>query len=303
MARKKANVVTGKVPRSRSEKQVSFLANLMCVILLVLVLVPVLHAVALALSRGTAVTAGRVFLWPVNIQWTGVKMVLFETNFLPSLWNSIKVTVVGTLVSLATTVLFAYPMSRPDLKGKKFLTMVLVVSMNFSGGLVPTYLLISTLGLIDSYWALILPGALSIYNMLIIRNYFEGLPESVVESARIDGAGDLRILWNIVLPMSTPVLATMAMLFAVSYWNNYFGASLYIQDMAKMTLPVFMRNLIADSDILTEQIARDEASFGLLAVDSVSAAITIMGAIPIVAAYPLCQRYLIQGITIGSEKG
>ena len=303
MARRKANIITNKVPRSRSEKQVSFLANLMCVILLVLVLVPVMHAIALALSRGTAVTAGRVFLWPVDIQWTGVEMVLFETNFLPALWNSIKVTFFGTVVSLATTVLFAYPMSRSDLKGKKFLTMVLVISMNFSGGLVPTYLLISTLGLLDTYWALILPGALSVYNMLIIRNYFEGLPESVVESARIDGAGDLRILWNIVLPMSTPVLATMAMLFAVGYWNNYFGASLYIQDMAKMTLPVFMRNLIADTDVLTEQVARDESSFGLLAVDSVTAAVTIMGAIPIVAAYPLCQRYLIQGITIGSEKG
>lgn len=300
---KKKDIITNNVARSRSEKQASFLANLMCWVLLLLVLVPLMHSVSLALSRGTAVTAGRVYLWPVNIQWEGFKLVLFETGFLTSVWNSIKVTILGTFLSLATTVLFAYPMSRPDLKGKKFLTMVLVVSMNFSGGLVPTYLLISSLGLINSYWALILPGVLSIYNMLVIRNYFEGLPEGVVESARIDGAGDLRVLWHIVLPMSTPVLATNAMLFAVGYWNNYFSASLYIQDMSMMTLPVFMRNLIADADILTDQINRDETSIGLLHIDSVKAVVTVLGAIPIVAAYPLCQRYLIQGITIGSEKG
>lgn len=288
---------------SRSARQVSFIAELVCAILLILVLVPVLHVIALALSRGTAQLAEKVYLWPVDIQLEGFKIVLGKTGFLRSLGNSILITVLGVTISLIVQILFAYPLSRPNLRGRNFLTAILAIAMLFSGGLVPTYMVINGLGLVNTYWAVILPGAMSTFNMLLIRNYFEGLPNGVVESAYVDGAGDLQTLFKVVLPMSTPIIATVSLLIAISYWNSYFAPSIYLTDSNKMTLQVFVRNLIADADSITEQLERSEETIGLLSVTTIQAVVTLLAAIPIIAVYPLCQRYLKQGITIGSEKG
>ncbi|MBQ8802805.1 MAG: carbohydrate ABC transporter permease [Tyzzerella sp.] len=289
--------------RSRSAKQVSFIANLMCIILLILVLVPVLHVAALAFSRGTAQLAGKVYLWPVDFQIEGLKMVMTQTGFLRSLLNSIYITVVGVVISLVVQILFAYPLSRPKLKGRNFLTAVLAIAMLFSGGLVPTYMVINGLGLVNTFWAVILPGAMSTFNMLLIRNYFEGLPEGVIESAYIDGAGDLQALFKVVLPMSTPIISTVSLLTAISYWNSYFGPSIYLTEGDKMTLQVFIRNLMADTQTITEQLERTEETIGLLSVTTIQSVVTVLAAVPMIAIYPLCQRFLKQGITIGSEKG
>lgn len=291
------------IKRSASEKQVSFIATVMCFILLVLVLIPVLHVVALAFSRGTAQLAGKVYLWPVDFQLEGLKLVLTKTGFVRSLWNSIVITVLGVVISMVVQTLFAYPLSRPDLKGRNFLTAMLAVAMLFSGGLVPTYMVINYLGLVNKIWAVILPGAMSTFNMLLIRNYFEGLPQSVLESAYIDGGNDLQVLARVVLPMSTPIIATVSLLTAISYWNSYFGPSIYLTDSDLMTLQVFVRNLMADTDSVTSAIETSEESIGMLSATTVQAVVTVVAAIPIIAVYPLCQKYLKQGITIGSEKG
>lgn len=288
---------------SRSAKQVSFIAEFMCVILLILVLVPVLHVTALAFSRGTAQLAGKVFLWPVDFQIEGLKMVMTQTGFVRSLLNSIYITVLGVVISLVVQVLFAYPLSRPKLKGRNFLTAVLAIAMLFSGGLVPTYMVINGLGLVNTFWAVILPGAMSTFNMLLIRNYFEGLPDGVIESAYIDGAGDMQALIKVVLPMSTPIISTVSLLTAISYWNSYFGPSIYLTDGDKMTLQVFIRNLMADTQTITEQLERTEETIGLLSVTTIQSVVTVLAAVPMIAIYPLCQKFLKQGITIGSEKG
>ncbi len=288
---------------SRSARQVSFIAGLMCAILLILVLVPVLHVIALAFSRGTAQLAGKVYLWPVQFQIEGLKLVMTKTGFVRALLNSIYITAMGVLVSMIVQTLFAYPLSRPNLRGRNFLTAMLAVAMLFGGGLVPTYMVINGLGLVNTFWAIILPGAMSTFNMLLIRNYFEGLPNGVIESAYIDGATDLQALFRVVLPMSTPIMAAVSLLTAISYWNSYFGPSIYLTNSDKMTLQVFVRNLIADADSLTEQIERSEETIGLLSTTTVQSVVTVVAALPIVAIYPLCQRYLKQGITIGSEKG
>lgn len=291
------------IKRSASERQVSFIAAVMCIILLILVLVPVLHVVALAFSRGTAQLAGKVYLWPVDFQLEGIKLVLTKTGFLRSLWNSIVITASGVVISMVVQTLFAYPLSRPDLKGRNFLTAMLAVAMLFSGGLVPTYMVMNYLGLVNTRWAVILPGAMSTFNMLLIRNYFEGLPNSVVESAYIDGGNDLQVLTRVVLPMSTPIIATVSLLTAISYWNSYFGPSIYLTDSNLITLQVFVRNLMADTDSVTSAIETSEESIGMLSATTVQAVVTVVAAIPIIAVYPLCQKYLKQGITIGSEKG
>lgn len=294
---------TNKIVASRSEKQVSLIATIMCAVLLLIVLIPVLHVVALAFSRGTAQLAGKVYLWPVNFQLEGLKLVLTKTGFVRALWNSILITAVGVVISMVVQTLFAYPLSRPDLKGRNFLTAMLAIAMLFSGGLVPTYMVMNTLGLVNTRWAVILPGAMSTFNMLLIRNYFEGLPHGVVESAYVDGANDLQTLVKVVLPMSTPIIATVSLLTAISYWNSYFGPSIYLTDSNLMTLQVFVRNLMADTESITAQIERSEETIGLLSSTTVQAVVTVVAALPIIAVYPLCQKYLKQGITIGSEKG
>lgn len=288
---------------SRSAKQVSFIANLMCVILLILVLVPVLHVVALAFSRGTAQLAGKVYLWPVDFQIEGFKLVITKSGFVRAFFNSVLVTVLGVLISLAVQVLFAYPLSRPQLKGRNFLTAVLAVAMLFGGGLIPTYMIINGLGLVNTFWAVILPGSMSTFNMLLIRNYFEALPDGVIESAYIDGASDLQALIKVVLPMSTPIIATISLLTAIGYWNSYYGPSIYLTDSDKITLQVFVRNLMADTQTIAEQLERTEETIGLLSDTTIQSAITVLAALPMIALYPLCQRFLKQGITIGSEKG
>ena len=291
------------IKRSASEKQVSFLSTVMCIILLILVLIPVLHVLALAFSRGTAQLAGKVYLWPVDFQLEGIKLVMTKTGFVRSLWNSILITASGVVISMVVQILFAYPLSRPDLKGRNFLTAMLAVAMLFSGGLVPTYMVMNYLGLVNTRWAVILPGAMSTFNMLLIRNYFEGLPNGVLESAYIDGGNDLQVLIRVVLPMSTPIIATVSLLTAISYWNSYFGPSIYLTDSNLMTLQVFVRNLMADTDSVTSAIETSEETIGMLSATTVQAVVTVVAAIPIIAVYPLCQKYLKQGITIGSEKG
>lgn len=292
-----------KIKMEKSEKAISFISEIVSVLLLLLALLPVLNLTATAFSRGSAEVAGRVYLWPVGFQLEGVKTILSGTNFLRSMLNSIFVTACGVAVSMTVTTLFAYPMSRTHLKGRKFFTVLCIVCMVFSGGIIPTYVVIKSLGLINSYLAIILPSAMSIFNMLIIKNYFEGLPEEVMESAAIDGAGDLKALVSIVLPMSAPVLATVCLLYAIHYWNGYFSVILYITKGNMQTLQVFIRNLIADTATVIEQLDRSPETSGLVSSGTVVAGVTVLGVLPIVLLYPFVQRFMVKGITVGSVKG
>ncbi len=292
-----------KIKMETSEKVVCVISEVVAALLLVIALLPVMNLVSTAVSRGSAQVAGRVYIWPVGFQIEGIRMILTGTSFLPSMLNSILVTVCGTTVSMVVSVLFAYPMSKVKLKGRRFFTLLCIVCMVFSGGIIPTYMVIKSLGLINNYLAIILPSAMSVFNMLIIKNYFEGLPEEVMESAEIDGAGDLRTLLSIVIPMSTPVLATICLLYAIHYWNDYFNVILYITKSNMQTLQVFIRNLIADTASVTEQLERTPESIGLVSSGVVVAGVTTLGVIPIVLVYPFVQRFMVKGITVGSVKG
>ena len=287
----------------KSDIKVDWLAKIVCGICLLLAIVPVIHIVSKAFSKGTAVIAGVVTLWPINPQLDGFRNVLFETNFLRAMVNTIFVTIVGTAISMVISITFAYPLSKQDLKGKKFFTLLCIVIMVFSGGMVPSYLLMKSLNLLNTWTSLIVPNCLNVFNMLIIKNYFEGLPEGVMESASIDGANDLKTLVRIVCPMSVPVLATVSMLYAIHYWNNYFNAMLYVSNPDMITMQVFIRNFIANAGVLIDQLERTTETIGNLSTGVIIACATVLGIIPIVALYPFVQRFMLQGITIGSEKG
>lgn len=291
------------VGKDKTEKFVMYLAEILAVILLLLCLLPCLHVLATAFSSGSNEVAGRIGLWPAGFQIEGVKTIIKGTFFGRALLNSICVTALGVAVSMFVTILFAYPMSKKDLKGRKFLTLLCIISMVFKGGMVPDYLVMKSLKLLNTWWALILPFAMTVFNMLLIKNYFEGLPESVMESSTIDGAGDMRTLFSIVIPMSAPVIATVSLLYAISYWNNYFHVILYITEPSLRTLQVFLRDLLADVGTVMEQLDRSPETAGLVSAGVVTAGVTVLGVVPILAVYPFVQRFLVQGITIGSEKG
>lgn len=274
----------------------------MALVFLFLILIPVIHTIAKSISVGSAEVAGKVFLLPIEPQLTTVKAILTETEFLRALTNSIIVTVVGAASSLFVSVLFAYALSSKYLRGKKFFIILCIICMVFKGGMVPTYMVVKSLGLINTYWALVFPSCMNIFNMLVIRNYFDGLPDSVIESASIDGASDLKTLTAIVLPMAVPCIATVGLLFAVSYWNSYLTPSLYITDASKITLQVLTRDLVNHAEMLVDQLERSQDMGGAISLGTVAAGVTVLGSIPIVLAYPLIQRYMTKGMTVGSVK-
>ena len=285
-----------------SELTVNIISYILLSVLFIFAVIPCVHVIAKSFSRGTAEIAGRVLLWPVEAQAKGYRTILEISNIGTALLNTLFVTTAGTFLALAVSILFAYPLSQ-NIRGKKFFTLLCIVIMVFNGGMVPNYIVMKNLGLLNTYWALIIPGCFNVFNMLIIKNYFESLPDSVMESASLEGASDFTILWKIVIPMSAPVIATVGLLYAIHYWNNYFNAMLYVTDSSKITLQVFIRDFIAGAGTWVDQLERSLEEMGVLSTGVLTACATVLAVIPIVCLYPFVQRFLTQGITIGSEKG
>ncbi len=288
-------------PRGKQDKLVTACSYLIMTVMGLLCLLPCLHVVSKAFSSNTAVTLGEVYFWPNGWQTDALKYVLLQTDYLNALKNSVIVTIIGVVCSMVITVLFAYPLSEPQFRGRRLLTLLCMVAMVFSGGMVPTYMVFRSLGFLNTYKALIIPHLLSIFNLLIVRNSFEGLPDGVKESARIDGAGDFQVLTTIVCPMSKPVLATVSMLYAVNYWNSYFDAALYITNDKLKTIQVYLKNVTADINAVSE--ALKSMTGKTIHTDGMIACAVTLTVIPIIMVYPFVQRYMVQGITIGSEKG
>lgn len=263
--------------------------------------VPFLHVISKGVSGASAVTSGAVLFWPVHFQLETVWFVMTETIYLQALFNSVVVTVLGTIASMLVSITTAYPLSKGRLKGRRAILILYVFSMVFYGGMIPAYLVVKTLGILDTYFALILPFVIIQFNMLIIKNYFEGLPESIEESAHLDGAGYGVILFRIVCPVSKPVIATVSLLYAVNYWNNYFHAMLYTSSASMKTLQLFLYDMIYASEQITEKISAEPSA--ALSVEGVRSAAIILSILPIIAIYPYIQKYFVQGITIGSVKG
>ena len=286
-----------------SERTVRIIAYVFLTVLCFLVILPCLNVISEAVSPGTDVLGGHVFFWPTGLQFENIRYILTGTSFLHSMFNSLIVTIFGTLISVLTTIGTAYPLSRPDFRGRTIITFLYVFSMIFFGGMIPAYMVVKTLGLIDTYAGIILPFAIVQFNMFMMKNYFEALPPEVIESACVDGAGDLKIVSSIVCPMSKPVIATITLLYAVGYWNNYFHAMLYTTSTKMQTLQVYLKNLITNiQDTLAESVGSTGYSQNLTS-DGLTASAVTMSIIPIVLLYPFIARYLVSGITIGSVKG
>ena len=230
-------------------------------------------------------------------------MVLSNPNILTGYLNTLFRTIVGTFLTVLTTCMFAYPLSKKDLPHRSLITFLVLFTMLFGGGLVPTYLLIRDLRLIDSLWVYVLPGLTSAFNIIIVRNFFQSIPESLRESASIDGASDVRILFQIYMPLSKPVLATVSLWTAVAHWNAWFDALLYINSESKQVLQMFLRRIVIENStqLIEKGLVNPEVT--QFTPETIKAATVIVTILPILLVYPFVQRYFVKGIMLGSVKG
>ncbi|WP_251206664.1 carbohydrate ABC transporter permease [Acetatifactor aquisgranensis] len=265
-------------------------------------LIPFLHIVAMSFSDKTAVMRGEVFLWPKGWDLSAYKAVFNNKGLMDSMWFTLFLTVAYTLICLVMTILCAYPLSRPDLKFKAPLLLYILFTMYFSGGMIPGYLNIKSLGLLNNFWVLILPGMLSTYNMILMKSFFQSMPRELEESAYVDGANDFVVLVRIVLPLSKAMLATLALFYAVGRWNGFMDAILYINDERLYTIQVRLRQLIQASQVNTMLEDIPEMKANLIA-ETVKASCLVFSMIPVMIVYPWLQKYFVKGVMIGSVKG
>jgi len=267
-----------------------------------LTLLPVVHVFSKSVSSDWALVSGRVNLLPVGFQLDTLVNVVTSYSFGRAFAISVIVTVVGTLLSIFVTAITAYPLSKRHLPGISIIMVLFVFTMLFNGGLIPNYLLIRELNLINSLWSLILPAMISVFNMLIIKSYYEALPEALEESARIDGAKTYMILFRIILPLCMPVLATIALFYAVGFWNDYFSPMLYINDPSLKTLQLHLRDVVMENDT-ANAINKSADDLMNMTPESIRAATVVASTVPILLVYPFLQKYFIKGVLIGSVKG
>ncbi|MDR2750434.1 MAG: carbohydrate ABC transporter permease [Clostridiales bacterium] len=265
-------------------------------------LIPFLNIIAKAFSAEWALISGRVSIFPIGFQLHTIGYVIQNSLFVQSFKNSVIVVLLGTVLMVVVTGLAAYPLSKPNLPLRKPLLVIFVFTMLFSGGMIPQYLLMKDLKLTNTLQALFLPGAINVYNMLLIKSYFESLPESLEESARMDGASSFVVLIRIMVPLALPVFATVALFTAVGLWNDYFSPMIYNTQISVKTLSLYLRDVIVENlDDVT--LAKTSDEMMNLLPEGVRAATIVASTIPILVVYPFVQKYFIKGVLIGSVKG
>ncbi|MDR6550881.1 carbohydrate ABC transporter permease [Paenibacillus qinlingensis] len=285
---------------SRGEKWFSTANYSLLALFSLLALAPFVHIVAQSFSSQQAVISGIVGFWPIGWNIDAYKNVFKDTAFIQAFRISVARTLIGTILSVALTSLLAYPLSRPYILGRQWIQFMIVFTMLFSGGLIPTYLVVKGVGLINSFWALIIPGAISAFNVIIMRSFFQSVPMELEESARMDGCSNTGIFFRIVIPLSMPVIATIALFHGVAHWNAFFDAVLYLNGRDLHPLQMYLRDLILSNETNLETRAMEKNA---AAIESLKAAALIVSTLPIVLVYPFLQRYFVKGILIGSVKG
>lgn len=267
----------------------------------IVTLYPFLNILARSFSEERYIVGGQVNLIPRGFNITTYKLVVSDPTFWTNYGNTIVYTVVATAIAMLLTTCYAYVLSKKHLRGRTFLIWVAVFTMIFSGGLIPNYVLVNGLGLTNSIWAIVLPNAISVFNLLVMKAFFEGLPQELEEAAAIDGLNTYGVLWRVVLPLSKAVIATMVLFYAVSFWNSWFTAFLYLNKTELFPVTIYLRNLIAGATGAESAGASlSEASAAAANIQSVTIMLTV---VPILAVYPFVQRYFVSGVMLGAVKG
>lgn len=294
--------------RSTGDKVFDGINYTLLAIVLCIVAFPLLFVLAASISSPDAVVTGKVWFWPVGLNISAYNQIFQQGTIMSGYKNTIIYTVVGTVINLIMTTCAAYPLSRRDFAGRGFFMMAMVFTMYFSGGLIPSFLNIRDLGMIDTLWVMVIPGAISTYNVIIMKTFFQNtIPAELHEAATIDGCSNLRTLVSIILPLSKPVMSVMVLFYAVGHWNAYFNAMIYLTTASKFPLQIILRDILilkqplemqglTEADLLahSEQLKRGEL---------LKYAIIVVANLPILLIYPLLQKYFVHGMMIGSVKG
>ncbi|MFS0880369.1 carbohydrate ABC transporter permease [Metabacillus niabensis] len=274
----------------------------------IVTLYPFLNVLAISLNDSTDTVRGGIYIWPREFTLDNYKAI-FEYDYLVTgFFNSVLRTVIGTALGVLSSAMVAFTLSRADFQGRKFVSTILVLTLYFSGGLIPGYMLMRELSLINSFWVYVLPGMVNAFNIIIVRSFMDGLPYSLQESAKIDGANDFSIFWRIVLPLCTPVLATIALFVAVGQWNSWFDTYLYNSSNPSLTtlqyelMKILQNTTMGAADANQFRGTTGESAAAKVSPESIKMAISMVTIIPILLVYPFVQRFFVQGMTLGAVK-
>lgn len=274
-----------------------------------LVLYPLVYIVSASLSDPTYVNSGQMWLWPRGFTLEGYDRVFRNPDIWTGYLNSAIYTVAGVLINLAVTLTCAYALSRRELPGRKSITLIIVFTMFFSGGLIPSYLLVKSLGLVNTYWALLLPSAASAINIVVSRTFFQSnISREMEEAASMDGCSDFRMFLVIILPLSKALIAVMALFYGVGHWNQYFGALIYLSDRELYPLQLFLREILVQQEISSQMLTTGGDLELMMSeqtriAELIKYAVMIVAALPLIVVYPFVQKHFVQGVMIGSLKG
>lgn len=293
------------VRTSRADRVYYAISGVVLGVLLLLVAYPILFVLSASFSSGNAVATGKVLLWPVEFSLEGYRAVFRNPNIVQAFGNTILYTVAGTAINVAMVMIAAYPLSRRDLKGRGILTFLFTFTMFFSGGMIPTYIQILRLGLMNNIGAMVLPGALSVYNMIVARTFIQSnIPYDLFEATSIDGCNDLQYLFYIVLPLSKAVIAVIALFSAVGHWNSYFSAMIYLNDRNKFPLQIILREILIMNKVDLSMVMDPEMQIALAhTADVLKYSLIVVATVPILVVYPFVQKYFVKGVMVGSIKG
>ena len=291
--------------RQRTNSDIAFdwMFNIFGFIALIVCFYPMFFVVIASFSDPKLVLTGQTFFLPKGLTVEGYRQVFADPRIWTGLRNTIAYTVVGTLFSLITTLLGAYALSRKELVGRKFFMVFFTVTMFFGGGMIPTYLVVSDLGLLNNFWVMILPTAISVYNLFITRTFFaSNIPEDLFEAARLDGCSYTRFFFQVALPLCKSIIAVIALYYAVGYWNEYYKVLLYISDESMTSLQMVLRQILMNSQESADQAGSSYAA-ALMTVESIKYSLIVVATLPIMIVYPFLQKYFAKGVMLGSLKG
>lgn len=293
-----------KIRRSPGDQAVQVFLYIFIGLFATVTVLPFLYVLAGSFATERELTERAFFIIPTEVSLNAYKYIIRTGEVFRGLKNSTVVTVVGTAINMFFTTTLAYPLSRSYLRGRTFFINMVIITMLFSGGMIPGYMLVRSLRLTNSYWALWLPGAISAFNMIIIKTFFQGLPKELEEAARVDGCSDLGIFLKIMLPLSKPTIASVSLFYAVGHWNSYFSAMLYISDKEKEVIQIALRRIIfLAGGINTDGTPIDWGVLGQPPEKAVKMATTVLATLPILMIYPFVQKYFTKGVMVGAVKG
>ena len=281
------------------------ISGLILTVIFLLILYPCIFVVSASFSSGTAVQSGKVVLWPVDISFVGYDTVFHNVNIWKGFMNSLFYTFFGTIINVALTMLAAYPLSRKDLVGRDKLMLFFTFTMFFNGGIITHYILVSKLGIIDTRWSMLLPGAMSIYNMIIARTFLQNsIPNELLEAAQLDGCTDIQYLFKVVLPLSKAVLAVLVLFYGVAHWNTYFNAMIYLRNRDLFPLTLFLKEILISGQIDPSTVSDPELAEKVSQLAGViKYSLIVVSMVPFMIIYPFVQKYFVKGVTIGAVKG